>query len=68
MYPAALQPRLVAGWANLRPVCRVVAGEPVRDVLKHIECLDSGAEAAWRRTYGISGLLAPERDVDALSI
>ena len=53
MHPGPLDSRLGAVCVNLRPVVRVVAGEPLRDVLERIERQDPGAVAAWRRKYGL---------------
>lgn len=67
MHPGPLDSRLGAVCVNLRPVVRVVSGEPLRDVLKRIERQDPDAAAGWREKYGLPVSWLPERDAGTVT-
>ena len=67
MHPDILNSTLGAVCVNVYPVVRVVAGEPLRDVLERIERQDPGAAAAYRRKYGLPDSWLPEPDAGTVS-
>ena len=67
MHPAALQSRLAAVCANLRPVLRLVPGEPSATFSSASSAKTRPPAATWRRKYGKPFSWLPERDAGAVT-